>query len=473
MSAETYNKMMNFPTHLFTIAIASICLAASDDGAGKQNPLAEPTIPLDSRVTKAKVTEQTLPALPSAIAQPLPAIHRISLDAKEVPCSAKSWADARRAIDLGLARLRSTQDASGGWMIAKPAVGTDQKKPSSAAATAVTALGMKAFAQTDKTPANDPTAKKAREFVRERLGAVGTQFNPDSEGGLGSYVACAVTSGLAAVDDPSDRPLIETSVEWLTKHQWDQSEGVSPRMDWFGGSGYGKSGRPDLSNTQMMLDALHDAQVSTEDPAVQRALVFLSRTQNLAQSNSAEWAKAGANDGGFIYTPANGGESFSSEAEGEGRYGEKIPEGQPRSLKSYGSMTYAGFKSLLYAGLSSDDPRVRAAYDWIRKHWTFAENPGVGQQGYFYYLHALSRALLAARQDVVVDVAGVEHPWRDELISALVAKQKPDGSWVNESTRWEESDPDLCTIYSLLALEEAIKPARPSTPVKPATPLKQ
>ena len=127
--------MNNLPC-LLTIGLASICLAAFDDGAIKQGPLAEPTVPLDARVAKAKVTEQNLPALPSVIVQPLPAIHRISIDAKEVPCSAKSWADARRAIDLGLARLRSTQDASGGWMIAKPAVGTDQKKPSSAAATA-------------------------------------------------------------------------------------------------------------------------------------------------------------------------------------------------------------------------------------------------------------------------------------------------------------------------------------------------
>ena len=454
---------------LLVIGLASICPAARDDGATQKGPLAEPTIPLDSRVAKSKVTEQSLPALPNVVAQPLPAIHRISRTASEVPCAAKTWADARHAIDLGLARLRSTQDSSGGWMVAKTATGTDQKKPSLAAATAVTALALKAFAQTDQTPANDPTAKKARDFVRERVGgnaiaSNASAFNPDPDGGLANYVASAVTSGLAAVDDPSDRPLIEVSVEWLTRQQWDQSEGVSPRMDWFGGSGYGKWGRPDLSNTQMMLDALHDAQVSSEDPAVQRALVFLTRTQNLPQTNSADWAQAGLKDGGFIYTPANGGESFSSEAEGQGRYGEKIPAGQPRSLKSYGSMTYAGFKSLLYAGLSADDPRVRAAYDWIRKHWTFAENPGVGQQGYFYYVHALSRALLAARQDVVTDVAGAAHPWRDELVAALIAKQNPDGSWVNESSRWEGSDPDLCTVYSLLALEEAIKPVKPSTP---------
>ena len=136
-------------------------------------------------------------------------------------------------------------------------------------------------------------------------------------------------------------------------------------------------------------------------------------------------------------------------------------------------MTYAGFKSLLYAGLAADDPRVRAAFDWIRNHWTFAENPGVGLQGYFYYLHALSRALLAARQDVVTDASGVTHSWRDELIAAIVSRQRPDGSWVNDSARWEESNPDLCTIYCLLALEEAIKPVRPASPVNPSAPVPQ
>lgn len=460
---------MHFLIRSLIVGFSLACAAAQEQPRQSTGALSEPSVPLDARISKAKVTEQSLPALPNAIVQPLPAIHRISVDASEVPCTAKTWADARRAIDLGLARLTATQDASGGWMITKAAAGTDQRQSSLAASTAVTALALKAFAQAQKLPSNNECAKKAREFVRDRVGSI-SSFNPDPEGGLGNYVASAVTSGLAAVDDPSDRPLIETSVKWLKRQQWDQSEGICPRMDWFGGSGYGKWGRPDLSNTQMMLDALHDAQVSHDDPAVQRALVFLTRTQNLPQTNSAPWAQTGLKDGGFVYTPANGGESLSSESLGEGRYGETVPEGQPRSLRSYGSMTYAGFKSLLYAGLSSDDPRVRAAFDWIRNHWTFAENPGLGQQGYFYYLHALSRALLAAQQDVVRDVSGIDHPWRDELVAALVARQRADGSWVNTSARWEENDADLCTIYCVLALEEAIKPARPSIPAtNPAT----
>ena len=33
-----------------------------------------------------------------------------------------------------------------------------------------------------------------------------------------------------------------------------------------------------------------------------------------------------------------------------------------RMLRSYGSMTYAGLKSMIFAGVGPDDPRVKAAY---------------------------------------------------------------------------------------------------------------
>lgn len=36
--------------------------------------------------------------------------------------------------------------------------------------------------------------------------------------------------------------------------------------------------------------------------------------------------------------------------------------------------------------------------------------------------------------------------------------QQPDGSWKNPVERWMEGQPELATIYAVLALEEAIKP---------------
>jgi len=251
------------------------------------------------------------------------------------------------------------------------------------------------------------------------------------------------------------RDEIADAVQTLQANQWDQSEGLNARQDWFGGAGYGNNGRPDLSNTQMMLDAMYDAGVSPDEPAMQKALAFVSRTQNLKATNKADWA---GDDGGFAYTGANGGESMASEAAGEGRRGEKLPASTPRSLRSYASMTYAGFKSMLYAGLSADDVRVRAAFDWIRHHWSFEENPGLGQQGLFYYYHTMARSLVIAQQHEITDSLGTAHNWREELIDALVKRQEEDGSWVNAADRWMEGDPSLVTIYGVLALQETLKP---------------
>ena len=85
--------------------------------------------------------------------------------------------------------------------------------------------------------------------------------------------------------------------------------------------------------------------------------------------------------------------------------------------------------------------------------------PGLGQQGYYYYVHALARALRVAQQHEIVDRNGRSHCWRDELIDALLARQLPNGQWVNSEDRWLEGNPALATAYALLALEEALKPA--------------
>jgi squalene-hopene/tetraprenyl-beta-curcumene cyclase len=349
-------------------------------------------------------------------------------------------------------------------MEATEVVATDQPPREAAASIAVTAMALKAFAQASErlSPASmqarDLARDRARDFVLRELDRRG--LDGLEAGGLGNYVSSAVVMGLAAMGTdtaPDEARALARGVDHLVDGQWDQKDGVDATRDWFGGAGYGRHGRPDLSNTQMMLDALYDAGVSADEPVVQRALVFLTRTQNHKATNPADWAQAGTDDGGFVYTPANGGESFASQAAGEGRYGETMPEGTARSLRSYGSMTYAGFKSLIFAGLDADDPRVAAALDWIRGHWTFTENPGLDQQGVFYYLHAMARALRASGIEVIVTPDGVEHDWRTELIAAVAARQNADGSWRNEVDRWEESRPELCTIYATLALEEAMK----------------
>ncbi|MEO0530216.1 MAG: prenyltransferase/squalene oxidase repeat-containing protein [Planctomycetota bacterium] len=221
--------------------------------------------------------------------------------------------------------------------------------------------------------------------------------------------------------------------------QWDDEEGHQIDSNNYGGAGYGRHGRPDLSNTSFLIDALHSLGRGKDDPAIQRALVFVSRTQNLeTEHNTTEFA-AKVNDGGFYYTPAAGGSSQAGETAGGG-------------LRSYASMTYAGLKSMIYAGVGPDDPRVKAAYKWVQRHYSLDENPGMGTSGLYYYYHTFAKALDATGEDVLIDAEGVEHDWRAELAAKLAEEQQPTGAWVNENDRWLESDPNLATAYVLLAL---------------------
>jgi squalene-hopene/tetraprenyl-beta-curcumene cyclase len=134
------------------------------------------------------------------------------------------------------------------------------------------------------------------------------------------------------------------------------------------------------------------------------------------------------------------------------------PDGR-RLLRSYGTMTYAGLKSMIYAGLTKDDPRVKAAWSWVTKNWTLDENPGMkgsspdaAQSGLYYYFHTLAKALNAYNQPTIETTRG-KHDWRIEVVEKVATLQKPDGSWQGDK-RWMENNPVLVTAYTVLALQE-------------------
>jgi squalene-hopene/tetraprenyl-beta-curcumene cyclase len=230
---------------------------------------------------------------------------------------------------------------------------------------------------------------------------------------------------------------------FLRTMQWDETEGKERSSDFYGGAGYGgANSRPDLSNTAFMMEALRDTGLPASDPALQKALIFVSRCQNLkGEFNDQAWAEK-VNDGGFVYTAANGGSSVAGKTDDGG-------------LRSYAAMTYAGLKSMIYAGLTADDPRVKAAYDYITKHYNLEENPGLGQRGLYYYYQTFAKALAMVGKPTVVDGEGKEHNWRAELEAALAKRQDQNGSWVNRADQFMEGDPNLVTSYALLALAYA------------------
>jgi len=148
-----------------------------------------------------------------------------------------------------------------------------------------------------------------------------------------------------------------------------------------------------------------------------------------------------ANDGGFFY-------KLPAEADLESA-DRNAPAG---GLRSYGSMTYSGLKSMIYAGLTKNDPRVEAAAKWIAMHYSLQENPGMGKAGLFYYYHTFGVALNTLGDPTIMDGDGKARAWRSELIEHLASIQKSDGSWQNDNQQWFESDKNLSTAFALLAL---------------------
>ena len=306
----------------------------------------------------------------------------------------------------------------------------------------VTALAVTGLVRSG-TPADTPVVRKAIDYLmsfRQPDGGFYTAGSP-----VGNYETSIVMLALAACNaDGRLDAEIKGATRFVKKLQWDEDEGKDPTDPAYGGAGYGKKSRPDLSNTAFMIEALRTVGESENDPAIQRALQFVSRTQNLPGPHNPLPFPAKNPDGGFYYTPAAGGESQAGETPGGG-------------LRSYASMTYAGLKSMIFAGLKKDDPRVKAAIEWLAKHFTFDENPGMGQAGLFYFYHTASKALAVLGEETLTDATGREHRWRDELTTAIISRQGENGSWTNPNERWLEGEPVLSTSYALLALANCLQ----------------
>jgi squalene-hopene/tetraprenyl-beta-curcumene cyclase len=340
----------------------------------------------------------------------------------------KEW---NRIVDKAIAYLRTTQAANGSW--------TQERSPG------VTGVVITGLLETSKLNQDDPLIANGLKYIESLVNPTAHHIAGAQPGvQLQNYVTSVNVMALSAANRANRyQKVIGDAAEFLKHLQWDEEEGKGPEDDFYGGAGYDSQSRPDLSNTQFFLDALKAANIPPDDPAYKKALVFVSRCQNLkGEHNDQPWAGK-INDGSFIYSAAGGGQTKA----------DKTSDG---GLVGYGSMTYAGIKSMIYCGVSKDDPRVKKAVEWISKHYTLDENPGMpkihSQWGLYYYYHTMAKALAVAGTDELVDAQGVHHYWRAELTDALARQQRPDGSWVNPPDHWFEGDNNLVTGYALMAL---------------------
>lgn len=344
--------------------------------------------------------------------------------------------EIERAFDRGAAALVDLQHTEGFWStVDHPAV----------TALALTALSM------------DPSERATERFAENlRKGYEWVVASAQEDGGIyrvktmQNYNTALSIMALVVADEPEYHALIRKARRHLVGWQSDFEEPGVLDTPLDGGVGYGGSyPHSDLSNTHLALEAMVASRfVEGETPLVvgenelnwEAALHFVQNCQNLPEVNQQGWASNDpTNRGGFVYFPGN----TKSE--------EMTLAGGRVALRSYGSISYAGLLSFIYADLDASDSRVIAALDWLERNYTLEENPGMDAQGLYYYYHTMAKALSARGRSQLETPEGTVD-WRRELALELINRQREDGSWINDTARWWENDRALVTGYALKAL---------------------
>ena len=291
-----------------------------------------------------------------------------------------------------------------------------------------------------------------REAVRKGSAFLAALIKPDGsitpEGGL-DYPVYTAALAVVALSHPDNKEHLKARDLWLKyllDRQLTEALGWKPEDKEFGGWGYcravprrpepGKFAPPlvesNLSATVFALEAVRAAGVA--DPAVyDKALAFVRRCRNA--------------DGGFHFI-------YDDPVRNKAGVAEQ-PEGKPTAFHSYGSTTADGVRALLLCGLPADDPAVRAARDWLVKHFRADRHPGeyVPQHErnrdavYYYYAASVSKAFRARG---VTEAGGKD--WAAELAAELAKRQKDDGSWSNPVELVRENDALVATANAVLAL---------------------
>ena len=267
----------------------------------------------------------------------------------------------------------------------------------------------------------------------------GSIVNPDFD----KYVNYSTSLGIKAIyifNPQKYKKIILKGRYFLKKSQFGSETGIEA-----GGIGYGSNkNKSDLSNTQMALETLFITQsIEDEEENIkslkltkevwQNAKNFLKRCQAL-HTNKLEWVKKLTKEekGGFIYSPDR--TMVNSE-----------------KLRPYGSMTYAGFKSMIFAGFLKESKEVQAAFNWLKNHYDIENNPGLGKEGYYYYLHLMAKSLYIYNEDTLETKKGKIF-WKKTILKKMLSLQHYKGYWVNKEKRWQESNPVLTSCYALMTI---------------------
>ncbi len=268
---------------------------------------------------------------------------------------------------------------------------------------------------------------------------------PAAKGERGAYPTYNTALALLALGElkkPEHAKVLQAARRWLKAQQVLQKDAAS-----YGGFGYGegRGGRADLSNTALALEALYYTEYLDREPFVKEGDV-----KRLTEQNKKMWKDLET----FLETCHNRekkDDDSSSKALRNGSFSYI-----PGKLMTSTSMTYAGLKSMLYAKLERNDPRVKITWSFVQTNYAVDQNPGQGQNGFYSYMHNLAKALAAYGRDTIKLESGETADWRADLVKELAGRQKDDGSWQNAKGRFMESVPELASSYAMISIRHAL-----------------
>ncbi len=251
---------------------------------------------------------------------------------------------------------------------------------------------------------------------------------------------------------------------FLISAQYQKANGFSESDVPYGGWGFnapvrsGVVGHMDLAHTRKALFALRNLENRSELHELNgRALKFLLLMQKHPDAAAPQphpveipgTEQPSPFDGGFYFSPV----ALSAN---KALYDEKH-----FCWRSYATATCDGILALLAAGVDEDDRRLVAAVEWLKEHSDVDYPQGVptdhpepwGDAIRFY--HYAVRAEVYRRLNFPVED-------RARLAAAVIAHQRPDGSFVNTmSPMMKEDDPVVCTTLAAMALEHLVQVTHP------------
>ena len=322
-----------------------------------------------------------------------------------------------KAVDSGLRFLRGLQEKDGSY----------------GSHVGLTSMVLLAFAESHRGYAYDdgPFIGRAADWLvtqRRADGAITGDATP-------TYNTALAIMALNALDKKKYAKEIAGGQKFLVAYQSDEDQQYKPEDKFYGGIGYGGDERPDLSNLHYALEALKRTDYDPDSDVWEKAQTFVTRCQNRSESNDQAWA---GNDGGFVYAPG------------------QSPAGGTRS---YGAMSFAGLKSLIFTRVKKDDPRVKSAWEWIRNNYDFNTHPGMDTTSYYYYLQTAAEALRAYGELSITDNKGRKHSWVRDMVDRILSLQKKNGSWANDNKKYWEGNPLLATARSIISINHALRTA--------------